>query len=1000
MATFNAYSSIDMFQQLFLDLGDAEITITTPTYIQAKFINFIGNMFGNFDYNEDGYITSGTIRGYNYFFDTGGMYFEISGLSLDIKKLADFANGLDDEGLVEYMLADNDTFNGSPYDDKLYTFAGNDIVNGNGGNDTLDSGNGNDTITGGPGNDTLIGGNGVDAAIFSGVQSEYTIAINNDGSRTVTDSVGDRDGIDTLYDIEQLIFSNIVFPGGDQTPPVAISFDPTDDATNVATATNIVVNFNEAIQRGVGNIVLRDAAGTIVETFNATNSGQLIISGTTLTIDPTNDLANSGTYHVDIAPGAIKDLAGNAYAGTSTYDFTTIGAVVSDTTPPTVISFNPTDGAIDVSTTANIVLTFSEVIQRGTGNIVLKTAAGITLETFDAATNGNLSISGSTLTIDPTNTLANGIDYYVTFAPGTIRDLAGNAYAGTTSYDFTTAGTISNTDTAPPVLTSLSIPTTINLANGKAPFTISASAYDTWSGVKDLIIYLDAPLAETPTQTSDRVEYYNFLGLYGGFDSWNDGQSTDVFGVLATNPAKTYNVTSVVAEDNQGNSATYTNAQLQAMGVNTAINVVGGTADTTPPVLTSLSIPTTVNLANGKAPFTVSATASDTESGVNKFIIWLDAPLAQTVTPTTDMGGTWNLLGLFGYSDSWNDGQSTDVYGILPTNASKTYNITSVVVTDNQGNETTYTNAQLQAMGVNTAFNLLGGADDTSGQALNGTSGNDTLTGHLGNDTIDGGAGIDTLILSGMPSQYNLSSSTLTGLEGTDTVSSIEQYRFGSSLGNNLCVSNLNASALIDPDGAGPGDSPAKDLLQSISDLYVAYFNRAPDVEGLMYWFSEISKGSLTLASTAQSFTDSPEYKATYPTGQSNRDFINAIYQNLFDRAPDAGGWDYWEGDLNHGTPRDTFIYTVIQGAYAPTGGAQDKALLNNKHDVSLYYSEQLATYPSEGFDYNIDKVLNRVTSDAVTVEHAKGVIDYVIENHITFTGVINDTPTWEAFWV
>jgi len=49
-----------------------------------------------------------------------------------------------------------------------------------------------------------------------------------------------------------------------------------------------------------------------------------------------------------------------------------------------------------------------------------------------------LSISGNTLAIDPANILANGTKYFVTFEAGTVEDLAGNPYAGTTTYDFTT----------------------------------------------------------------------------------------------------------------------------------------------------------------------------------------------------------------------------------------------------------------------------------------------------------------------------------------------------------------------------------------------------------------------------------------------------------------------------------------------------------------------------------------------------------------------------------
>jgi hypothetical protein len=53
----------------------------------------------------------------------------------------------------------------------------------------------------------------------------------------------------------------------------------------------------------------------------------------------------------------------------------------------------------------------------------------------------------------------------------------------------------------------------------------------------------------------------------------------------------------------------------------------------------------------------------------------------------------------------------------------------------------------------------------------------------------------------------------------------------------------------------------------------------------------------------------------------------------------------------------------------------------------------------AEGFDYNISQVLNRVTDDAQTVVKAEAMIDYVIDNPITLTGLITDTPAvWEVF--
>ena len=119
----------------------------------------------------------------------------------------------------------------------------------------------------------------------------------------------------------------------------------------------------------------------------------------------------------------------------------TVQIPTPDTTAPTVTSFNPVDGATAVAIASNIDLTFSEAILRGTGFITLHSgsAAGSSVESFDAATSNLLSIIGNTLTINPLDDLGNNTQYFVTFAAGSVKDLAGNIYAETTRYDFTTA---------------------------------------------------------------------------------------------------------------------------------------------------------------------------------------------------------------------------------------------------------------------------------------------------------------------------------------------------------------------------------------------------------------------------------------------------------------------------------------------------------------------------------------------------------------------------------
>jgi len=113
-------------------------------------------------------------------------------------------------------------------------------------------------------------------------------------------------------------------------------------------------------------------------------------------------------------------------------------SLVTDTTAPSVLAFTPADGASGVAVSASVVASFSEQIARGTGSIVLKTAAGVIVETYNAATSPNLSISGTVLTINPSADLSWGTSYAVMFAAGTVKDLAGNNYSGTSTYDFAT----------------------------------------------------------------------------------------------------------------------------------------------------------------------------------------------------------------------------------------------------------------------------------------------------------------------------------------------------------------------------------------------------------------------------------------------------------------------------------------------------------------------------------------------------------------------------------
>ncbi len=83
-----------------------------------------------------------------------------------------------------------------------------EVLNGMNGQDTLKGGVGNDTFQGNSGNDTIDGGADYDIATYSGNFSDYTFSIVNK-IVTVTDNRSStNDGIDTLSNIEKLVFAN------------------------------------------------------------------------------------------------------------------------------------------------------------------------------------------------------------------------------------------------------------------------------------------------------------------------------------------------------------------------------------------------------------------------------------------------------------------------------------------------------------------------------------------------------------------------------------------------------------------------------------------------------------------------------------------------------------------------------------------------------------------------------------------------------------------------
>ena len=230
----------------------------------------------------------------------------------------------------------------------------------------------------------------------------------------------------------------------DVTNPTISALSPIDNGTGVSPSTNLVITFSEAVDVETGSIAIRRLSDNAPIHSIAVNSGLVTGSGTnTTTINPSSDLDPSTGYYIEIDATAFDDPAGNSFAGivgNSTWNFTT-GAL--DTTPPNcTIALSPLDNVTTVGLNDNLVMTCDENVQAGTGNIII-THTGV--GTFESIPIGDprVTISGSTVTVNPTGTFASLTDYHVTIAAGVIEDTSGNDFAGistSTAWNFTTEG--------------------------------------------------------------------------------------------------------------------------------------------------------------------------------------------------------------------------------------------------------------------------------------------------------------------------------------------------------------------------------------------------------------------------------------------------------------------------------------------------------------------------------------------------------------------------------
>ena len=222
--------------------------------------------------------------------------------------------------------------------------------------------------------------------------------------------------------------------------PTLSSHVPADDATGISEVADIVLNFSEIVEAASTEKFITIKKGNdVVEAIDVRGS-QVTGSGSTqITVNPSVTLESQTAYHLLIDNGAIVDTAGASYAGISsdsTFNFTT------GDTRPTLISSTPSDNASGVARDANIVLTFSEIVDVENGNITINNSSDDSVFESINVTSSNVTGTGTNqITINPTSRFEASTDYYILIDATAFDNVSGISYVGissTTSLNFTT----------------------------------------------------------------------------------------------------------------------------------------------------------------------------------------------------------------------------------------------------------------------------------------------------------------------------------------------------------------------------------------------------------------------------------------------------------------------------------------------------------------------------------------------------------------------------------
>jgi hypothetical protein len=221
---------------------------------------------------------------------------------------------------------------------------------------------------------------------------------------------------------------------GDTTPPSISTLSPVPDSTDVDVNTNLVIEFDENVTAVTGNniTIKRYNDDITIETIDAEDA-KVSVTGVTATINPATTLDESTKYYVLIDSGAFEDLYNNAFTGFAdkeTWSFTT------ERLTPEILSLTPADNSTGNAIDTDLTIVYDRSVTTVSDKTlsIYEYNTSVLFEEF-ASNSSAITISGQTVTINPTSDFEKNKDYYVTIDSSFFESALGDGTDAITNKD-------------------------------------------------------------------------------------------------------------------------------------------------------------------------------------------------------------------------------------------------------------------------------------------------------------------------------------------------------------------------------------------------------------------------------------------------------------------------------------------------------------------------------------------------------------------------------------